>query len=270
MDEWPSKISPVDYIRRYPNGPMNQLARKIINRHRKRFNKYLDEYFDCANLVIRDLIIWLGKDLLSPDLPTLHHVVKDLLRQFHCSPVQGGADMYIVVSGDIRRKELLLRREIVKDFGVSLKVFGRLGERKKIPVSPDFWKLKLTPRAYLVKYGFDERGYNQNAFLAKAALAPFDSVIMDELKRVEKSISNKKKTFSNTIHANTIMPIAMELAVDAVMENRYDGNCSEENRDELKELIKQGSSLRSSMERYVKRLAKQVIVKERRYPFWNG
>jgi hypothetical protein len=217
------RIKPEVYLQGYPNGPLAELATAIVEEKVRRYRREFDDALKPALVAFQVLVEQLGKDLhngCEDGHITLHGVFREWLNR--CLP---DMDLPLVSLAfkEFRGRELLLRREIVRRYGLRLDDYRALGPLRNIPVHPWFWKLKEDPLDYLSKRGYRKRPEPQNVHLTRAALAP-EAAMWQELQQVEHALRFVELSDMDSGAVNTVYRLAMEQTDLRIVIVRYN-NC---------------------------------------------
>jgi hypothetical protein len=235
MANWTLGVKPEFYLDRHPNGPHAELARAIVDEKIGEYRREFDEALKPALVAFQVLVEQLGKALHpgEDDHLTLHGVFREWLNS--CLPRM---DLPLLrwAFKEFRGRELLLRRQVVRQYGLRLDDYGALGPPRNIPVHPWFWKLKEDPLSYLRRWGDRKRPEPQNVHLAREALAPFEAAMWQELQQVEHAL-RVDLSHMDSGPVNAVYRLAMEQAFPRIVYVRYNDCQSLENFQHMREWL---------------------------------
>jgi hypothetical protein len=120
---------------------------------------------------------------------------------------------------------------VVKKHGVRLELFGKLGAPLDVWKLPKYWKHKSHPADYL--WQNRNRGKRETLNLAKAAVAPIEDAIDNELVTVVNALRAKVlDSSSDCVH--DVLYCALDHAHSQIVYGRYQGKHSLEHWEAIR------------------------------------
>lgn len=173
MKQWTLKLSPGEYLFRYPKGPNAELAGELLEIQKLDYDQNLAEQIRLSRIAIRQLARYFGSSVIDREEgektvhPFLERTISSLIR----FPMEETWWKYPIH----QRKCLCLRRKMIQKYGLHFETSGELGAPMEFPVKPDYWTLKQEPARYLQRS--KDSSNTRNWYLAQAAVAQFEKMI---------------------------------------------------------------------------------------------
>lgn len=225
--KWKNRISPSDYLLRFPNGPNAELAKEFLEQGKADYRKILDEALPTIIAGIKVLVDYFGESLIKcePEEKTATDVLEAWIRNLIPQPKKG------LPIHELKKARKQIIDEMLDNYGYKFEKSPYLiGPPKRITKAPAYWKLKTSPGFYLMKRS--TRSTKENTLLALAAVAPFEEAIEFELDKIEFEIRQRLNGVNNSYNENMAIAI-MKIASIEIFYYRYDGNYSLEFKSKI-------------------------------------